>query len=232
VTLLVLFDVDGTLFLTPDSLYAEALVASVREVYRHEVTREALARSDHPGETARAGLRKLLRAEGFGDDVIDAGLERWTDRLTERYLELLAGADTSHWEPAPGAPEALERLRREHRLALLTGNPERMARARMERLGLAPFFPPGQGAFGSDAERRADLIAIARERAGGWPAERTVAIGDTPRDVAGAREAGIRAIGITLGRFGADELADAEAVIASLPELPGALRNLAGTTAD
>jgi phosphoglycolate phosphatase len=53
-----------------------------------------------------------------------------------------------------------------------------------------------------------------------------VLVGDTPRDVAGAHEAGARAVGIALGRFGADELADAEAVIDSLQALPAALRDL------
>jgi phosphoglycolate phosphatase len=224
--LLVLFDVDCTLFLTPDDLYGEALVEAVRDVYGHELTREALARSDNVGETARSGLRNLLRADGFADDVIDAGLERWTERLTERYLELLDDADTARWRVAPGAVETLEQLRHEHRVALLTGNPEEMARARMDRLGLARFFPAGQGAFGSDGERRADLVAIARERAGGWPAARTVLVGDTPKDVAGAHEAGIEAIGITLGRFDAHELADADAVIDSLTALPTVLRDL------
>jgi phosphoglycolate phosphatase-like HAD superfamily hydrolase len=198
----------------------------VGEVYGLQLGEDAFAGTDNAGETARAGVRKLLAAEGVDDATIDAGLARWTERLTDRYLEHLTNADTSHWEPAPGAVETLERLGREHRLALLTGNPERMARARMERLGLAEFFPERQGAFGSDGERRADLIAIARERAGGWPAERTVLVGDTPRDVAGAHEAGVRAIGITQGRFGADGLADADAVIASLPELPGVLHEL------
>ena len=108
----------------------------------------------------------------------------------------------------------------------MTGNPERMARARMERLGLDRYFGEGQGAFGSDGEQRADLIAIARERAGGWPADRTVLVGDTPRDVAGAPEAGVRAIGITQGRFGADELVDADAVVNELGDLPAALRDL------
>jgi phosphoglycolate phosphatase-like HAD superfamily hydrolase len=226
VRLLVLFDVDCTLFLTPDSLYGEALAGTVHEVYGHELTREALASTDNAGETARAGLRNLLRAEGFADDVIDDGLERWTERLTERYLGLLADADTAHWQLAPGAVETLEQLGREHELALLTGNPERMARTRMERLGLARFFPRGRGAFGSDGEQRADLIALARERAGGWPAARTVVVGDTPRDVAGAHEAGVKAIGVALGRFGADELGEADAVVGSLAALPATLLDL------
>jgi phosphoglycolate phosphatase-like HAD superfamily hydrolase len=75
-----------------------------------------------------------------------------------------------------------------------------MARARMERLGLGRFFPPGQGAFGCDAESRVELIELARARAGDWPAAATVAIGDTARDASSAREAGIRSI--LVGRSG------------------------------
>jgi phosphoglycolate phosphatase-like HAD superfamily hydrolase len=225
-TLLVLFDVDRTLFVSSDSLYGKALAAAVHEVYGLRLSEDAFARTDNAGETARAGVRKLLAAEGLDDATIDAGLARWTDRFTDNYLELLAAADTSHWKAAPGAAETLEQLGREHRLALLTGNPERMARARMERLGLAEFFREGQGAFGSDGEHRADLIAIARQGAGGWPAEHTVLVGDTPRDVAGAHEAVVKAMGITQGRFDAGELADADAVVNELRELPAALRDL------
>jgi phosphoglycolate phosphatase-like HAD superfamily hydrolase len=68
-----------------------------------------------------------------------------------------------------------------------------MARARMERLGLAGFFPPGRGAFGCDAETRAELIDAARARSGAATGE-TVAIGDTRRDVESAHERGIRSI--------------------------------------
>jgi hypothetical protein len=36
----------------------------------------------------------------------------------------------------------------------------------MERLGLATYFPPGQGAFGCEREQRTELFALALERAG------------------------------------------------------------------
>lgn len=224
---LVLFDLDGTLFLTPDALYGVALVDSAREVFGHELSREALERSDHAGETAMSELRRLLHAaDGLGDTAIDRGLERWVEAFARRYLELLADTDTDHWEAAPGAAEVLERLGREHRLALLTGNPEAMARARLGRLGLTRFFPEGQGAFGSDGERRADLIGLARERAGGWPAERTVLVGDTPNDVGGAHDAGVKAVGVTTGRFDAGDLGDADLVVDGLTSLPQALEQL------
>jgi phosphoglycolate phosphatase len=224
--MLVLFDIDGTLLLTSDPVYGEALADTVEEVYGLHVSPSSLRRVDHPGETAMSGLRLLLRVVGLGDDQIDGGLERWCELFAQRYLELLATRTTAHWEVAPDAAKILEELRLSMQTALLTGNPEPIARARMERLGLARFFRDGQGAFGCEAEQRADLIGIARRRAGNWPADRTVLVGDTPKDVAGARAASIAVVGVTTGSFGRDELAGADAVLDGLAELPGALRGI------
>jgi phosphoglycolate phosphatase-like HAD superfamily hydrolase len=229
--MLVLFDIDGTLLLTSDPLYGEALAETVREVYGLAVTPESLRGVDHPGETAMAGLRLLLRAEGVQEETISSGLRRWCELHAQRYLDLLAHAETDEWRAAPQAEATLSELEPGHRIALLTGNSEQIARARMERLGLTRFFPAGQGAFGCEAEERAELIGIARRRAGDWPAESTVLVGDTPKDIAGARAAGIGAIGVTTGRFERDELSGADAVLDGLAELPDALRSISGGSA-
>jgi phosphoglycolate phosphatase-like HAD superfamily hydrolase len=71
----------------------------------------------------------------------------------------------------------------------------------MERLGLARFFPPGQGAFGCEREERTELFALARERANDWPAAATVGVGDTPLDVSSAHAAGCRCIAVTTGHY-------------------------------
>lgn len=193
--LLVLFDVDGTLFLTDDALAVRALGETLEEQYGVTLPDDPLEDVDHRGQTSLRIARLVLEAAGVATDEIDSGLAAWCPRFAERYLELLAEADTSRWRAAPGAEESLARLADAgFGLALLTGNPEPIARARMERLGLGRFFPPGQGAFGCDAESRTELIGLARARAGGWPAEATVEVGDTPRDASSSREAGIRSI--------------------------------------
>jgi phosphoglycolate phosphatase-like HAD superfamily hydrolase len=218
VSWLVLFDVDGTLLLTHDEVYVEANRLALTEVYG-----AAPEGPDVPGDTATAHTRRALAAAGFPATEIDAGLPRWCELFSMHYVRLLADADTSGWELAPGAHEAIAAL--EH-TALLTGNPPQVAHARMERLGLAPYFPPGQGAFGCEREQRIELFELARERAGGWPSERTVAVGDTPIDISSAHQAGCRCVAVTTGRYERHQLASADVVIAELTQLAPALRAL------
>jgi phosphoglycolate phosphatase-like HAD superfamily hydrolase len=216
----VLFDVDGTLLLTHDEVYVDAARAAMEEVYGTYAEGP-----DVPGDTATAHVRRALGAAGFDEAEITAGLDQWCRTFSERYVHLLAHSDTRRWELSPHAAEAVATVERR---ALLTGNPPAVAHARMERLGLAVFFPPGQGAFGCERERRIELFALARERAGNWPAERTVAVGDTPLDVSSAHEAGCLCVGITTGKYGDAELSDADALIGNLAELETVLVALAG----
>jgi phosphoglycolate phosphatase-like HAD superfamily hydrolase len=204
--------------LTHDEVYVEANRLATDEVYG--IVAEG---PDVPGDTATAHTRRALRAAGFSDADIDAGLARWCETFSARYVELLAGADTGHWELGPHAEEAVAAVERP---ALLTGNPPVVAAARMNRLGLGHLFPEGQGAFGCERENRVELFALARERAGGWPPEQTVAVGDTPLDVSTSHAAGCRCIGVTTGRYDRNELEDADAVIADLGALTSALQNL------
>ena len=222
--LLLLLDVDGTLFLTDDPLVGEVTAEAAREVWGIELRPDCLAQPAHEGALALGQARALVRQAGVPEQEIDTGLPRWCARHAELYVARLADTDTSGWRAAEDAETTLAELQAHAHLALLTGNAEPIARARMERLGLARFFPAGQGAFGCDAEDRPRLIQIARERAGGWPAEETIAVGDTRADVAGAHEAGIRVVGVH-GDPAALEGADARiSFLASLPEALSSLR--------
>ena len=219
--MLVLFDVDKTLFMTSDPLMGQATTDAIETVWGRRLAHDAIKYVDHPGQTATRITRLLLHADGLSDEEIDSGLERWCKEASARYLELLSHADTSDWRAAEGSAEAIAQI--EHR-ALLTGNPEPVARARIELIGLGDLFPRGQGAFGCDAEDRPALIDIARHRAGDWPREETVAVGDTPADITGARAAGIHVIGFGAGLEGAD------AVIERMDELPGAIERISAGT--
>jgi phosphoglycolate phosphatase-like HAD superfamily hydrolase len=214
----VLFDVDGTLLLTHDEVYVEASRLALEAVFG--IYAEG---PDVPGDTAPAHIRRALLTVDVPEATIDAGLPAWCETFSAHYVRLLEAADTSHWQLGPHAAEAAAAV--EHR-ALLTGNPPAVGHARMDRLGLAEFFPRGQGAFGCERENRIELFDLARERAGSWPAERTIAVGDTPLDVSSAHAAGCHSVGVTTGNYGRAALADADAVIANLGELKTALAAL------
>jgi phosphoglycolate phosphatase len=176
---LALFDVDGTLLLTPDLVAVRAILDAIDP----SLPDEAFTRLPHPGQTSLWLVEQIL---GHEPDPA------WCSRAERRYAELLG--DTSQWRKPDGADDVLAELeRRGVRLALLTGTPEGIARLRMERLGLARFFREGQGAFGCESADRAELIRLAVARAGAKP-EETVEIGDTPLDEESAHAAGVRAI--------------------------------------
>ena len=226
--LLALFDVDGTLFLTHDPLSVEALRDTLSVQYGASLPPDPVATVDHQGQTALRIAREVLRNAGLEPTEIDEGLAGWCRNYSARYLTLLERADTSPWRAAAGAEAALSRLEAGGvRLALLTGNPEPMARARIQRLRLARFFPEGQGAFGCDAEERTELLELARARAGDWPASETVAVGDTPRDVESAHRSGIRAILVRSVRAG-EPPAEADAVCDDLDSIATTLLGWAG----
>jgi phosphoglycolate phosphatase-like HAD superfamily hydrolase len=206
------------LLLTHDEVYVDASRLALEAVFGTDADGP-----DVPGDTATAHVRRALRAANVPEAEIDAGLPRWCETFSAHYVRLLATADTSHWLIGPHAEEAAAAV--EHR-ALLTGNPPAVAHARMERLGVAELFPRGQGAFGCERENRIELFDLARERAGDWPSERTVAVGDTPLDVSSAHAAGCLCIGVTTGRYRSEQLKEADVVIADLGELAHALRTL------
>ena len=66
------------------------------------------------------------------------------------------------------------------------------------------------------AETATELCAFARRRAGSdgiaFPRERTIVIGDTPRDICCARADEVGCIAVTTGPYDAAQLGDADAV--------------------
>lgn len=189
--------------------------------------------NSYAGRTDGAIARDLLLAGGIEASRIDAGVAAVRDSTSRQYAQLCP-PDLSH-AVAAGIPELLAELAERperFRLSLLTGNFEAVARVKLERAGLGSYFAPGQGAFGSDAEDREHLPAVARARAGTaddggpWPRERTLIIGDTPRDIGAARADGLRCIAVATGPFTVEELAEADFVARDGHEIATVLRAL------
>ncbi len=223
--MLLLFDIDGTLMKGASGAHAAALRQALQNVHGVDVEGVRLAGSA-AGRTDGEIARLFLIEAGISAERID---ER-ADAVREECCRLYAGlcpADLSGMV-VRGMPELLESLsaRDDIQLSLVTGNFEAVARVKLRAGGLAHWFARGQGGFGSDSEDRTMLPPIARRRAGetagistSWPRERTLVIGDTPRDIACARADDLRCIAVTTGPYGRDELSGADLIAAGPADL-------------
>jgi phosphoglycolate phosphatase len=211
------------------------MLAAVEQVYgvTFDPDEQPISAVSPNGKTDRQILRLLLAPRGVEGAELEAGFPEFERIACEHH----ALSDVATLSPEDSARTAalLGSLRDDgHILALLTGNLEKIGRHKMKLGGLIEYFPEGQGAFGSDAEHRPELVTIARERAaslnGGepHPADDTVIIGDTPLDVAAAIAGGVRSIGVAGFRFTREDLLEAGADVAidELDEVPAALDQL------
>lgn len=214
--LLLLFDIDGTLVSGATDAHRDAMHEALRIVHSvdaMQVMRRPLAPA---GRTDPEIARAILLDAGVSARRIDDRADAVLEECCRAYARLCP--DDLSETVLPGIPQLLGRLsgRTDVRLGLLTGNYEPVARLKLARAGIGKHFPAGEGAFGSDAEDRAALPAIARRRAGtlGFPHPRelTIVIGDTPRDIACAHADDVRCLAIATGPFEAEELTEADAV--------------------
>jgi phosphoglycolate phosphatase len=164
----------------------------------------------------------LLERSGIAPH--DGLLERFGLAL-ERAMARRAGELRARGRAYPGARECLERLGREPGVvqSLMTGNIAANAEVKLGAFGLDTLVELAIGAYGSDHRRRGRLVGIAlqkceRKHGAKLAPSEVVVVGDTPLDVAAAREGGARAVAVATGPFGTSELAaaGADAVLADL----------------
>lgn len=155
----------------------------------------------------------------FADVCVASGAEH-TPEHAARLRELYAAALTDallHTPPfaLPGGLDLVAAVHHDTRLTsgVLTGNFPETGTAKLRAAGYDPAMF-AVTAWGDDAPgdppHRSALLAIALTRAAGLgctidPAE-VVIIGDTPHDVACARDNGCRVIAVATGRTSRDEL--------------------------
>ena len=236
--MLLLFDIDGTLIRASPRAHQRAMLAAVQEVYG-----VALGPDEDPigqvvpnGKTDRQIVREMLEPRGVSADEVTAGFGEFERIACEHHSasrdEVLVGEER---ERTAAVLQSLTDAG--HTLVLLTGNLEPIARHKMDLAGLGDFFARGQGGCGSDAEVRAELVTLARKRAGvdgqSHPRDDTVVIGDTPLDVAAAHADGVRAIGLGGFRYTRQDLLDAgaDAAIDQLDEVEAAISDLSPLSA-
>jgi len=196
-----LFDIDGTLLRSRDSVHFDAFVASVRRVIGFEVTLSGIPMA---GNTDTAILREACRQAGVPtaelekhiDTILDAMCAGVAERRHELQLVLM-----------PGVQDALRHLAaRGKLLGVASGNLETIGWIKIEQVGLREWFR--FGGFSDRLPVRSELIAQAarkaRELAGAEA--RICVVGDTPRDIEAAHANSLSVIAVATGRFSFDDL--------------------------
>ncbi len=199
-----LFDIDATLLLSGHA-GARAINRAFKGLYGIEQAMEGIVPG---GKTDPLIFREIMDSR-----APHLCTEEEIPRAGQAYLSLLEQEvmESPGFRLMPGVTELLQALSKAPGivLGLATGNLEEGAWIKLRRADLHSYF--SFGGFGSDAEDRTELIrqAIRRaERFVGCSLDRTdiYVIGDTPRDVVHAREAGVRVVAVATGKSDLEEL--------------------------
>jgi phosphoglycolate phosphatase len=223
--LLVLWDVDYTLLHTGGAGREWSLAALA------EVVGRPVRFGNISGRTEKAIVYGVLR---------ELGIEPTPDHV-RRYAQVLAaryGRDAaelvSRGGVLAGVREVLAALAGHPEVVqtLVTGNVPAVATAKLRAFGLSEHLNLEVAAYGGEHEDRAELVRLARRRAGmaAGDGRDTVVVGDTVNDVVAARAAGVRVLAVASGATTVDELAAAGAdrVLPDLADTPVVLDALLG----
>ncbi|MEU9337528.1 HAD hydrolase-like protein [Streptomyces sp. NPDC048290] len=219
---LVLWDIDHTLMATRG--LGRELWADAFEKVTGVALREQAAVT---GSTERAILRETAKLHElpYDGDLFDRFAVALGQAHVRRAAEL---RERGH--ALPGAAALLARLHRQGvRQSVVTGNVRAAAEVKVATFGLDTYLDLAEGAYAEDGEDRFELLRAALTRAAVAPAD-AVFLGDTPADVTGGLEAGVRVVAVATGRTSAAELSDlgADVVLDSLADAEQALTAIRG----
>ncbi|HYN08385.1 MAG TPA: HAD family hydrolase [Vicinamibacterales bacterium] len=227
-TVIVLFDVDGTL-IKSGGAGLRGMNAAFERLYG---VRNALDGVTLAGRTDRAIVGDVFRALGIEPTPAEVA------RVREAYVEdLRVEIKRPVQDPAGVLPGVESLLDAVHTLphvhvGLLTGNFEPGAAVKLAHFDLWRRF--AFGAFGDDhVDRRALVpVALARAMRAGLatpPPSRIVIVGDTPLDVDCAKAHGARAVAVATGPYDRATLsaAGADLVVDTFTDVPHVTRWLA-----
>jgi phosphoglycolate phosphatase-like HAD superfamily hydrolase len=208
----ILFDIDGTLIRAVRRGEYRGLIRDMLiDIFG---TYGRIGEVDFAGKTDLAIYREALEPAGVSLSAIHQRLPV-VERAMVEMLDYLASTGEV-FRLCPGVRELLDTISSDNRFvtSLLTGNVERLALAKLRVAGIGNYFTI-RGAYGSDAEDRDHLPAIAAERISlllerNLSPDQFIIIGDTPRDISCARHFGARSLAVASGPHTAASLAEFE----------------------
>ena len=210
-TVLVLFDLDGTL---------TDPYEGITQCVTHALDRLGLASPDERGLRAFIGppLQDQFAALGLDEVRVEQAITYYRDRFTQYGLY-----ENSVYA---GVAEALDVLHAAGvRMAVATSKPTEFATRIVQHFGLDAHLEFVAGATLDGTRRaKADIIGFALEHLGA-SADQSVMVGDRSQDVKGAHAHGMRSIGVAWGYAEPGELQQAgvDLVVASPQDLVASL---------
>jgi len=228
---LVLWDIDHTL------IDAGGVTA---DTYDHALHATTGRRMEHPvnvaGRTERAIISEILQTHGV--EISDGLLDSFYLALAEAFV-VREAVMRERGRALSGAREVLAALaeREDVVQSVLTGNTEAVSIGKLTVFGLDGFVDFEVGAYGTDHEDRAALVAGAQRRAAdkygdSFTVRNTVLIGDTPNDVRAGHEGGARVIAVATGFNDVSVLSEAgpELVLENLADTDAVVRAVLGVS--
>lgn len=211
----VLFDIDGTL-LTTGGAGAAAWKAAFKDVIGVEAD---ITDYTEDGLTDPAVCRVTFEGV-MGRPPTDAEVAAIVPAYLRHLPETVRTSE--HYRVMPGVAGLLSRLCEDGvLLGVTTGNLEVAAHVKLGRARLNHFFT--FGGYGSDSPDRGELTLDAIRRAGRLLGSRlsghqVLVVGDTPHDVAAAKEADAGSVAVATGHYGTADLqrAGADHVLTTL----------------
>lgn len=201
-----LFDIDGTLVKTDSPINNDVFAYAAKKVYGIDAYHTEI---NPEGMTDNQILTEILILHGLTAEEVKQKITEEIQAVTDYAKE---HKDEIKLEVLPGVKELLAELKNKQiPMGVLTGNVEGLAWTKLERAGIREFFD--LGAFGSQAFKRVELVEIARKNAEKalnktFQIQDFMIIGDTPRDIWCARDAGIKVVIVATGLSPFEELAE------------------------
>lgn len=228
---LVLWDIDHTLISTRGvgrELSGIAFERATGTPMRQQAKIDGITEAVIFAETAKLHGLTTSRAD----------FERFADALAAVHVEKAAEL-RERGHALPGAAAAIEALAAVPGTlqTVVTGNVRPVAEIKLATFGLDRRIVWDAGAYGEDADERADLVRISLARAEAVtgttiPPLDVVLLGDTPADVEAAVAVGVRVVAVASGKSSQAELkaAGADHVLADLTNTDEVLRLVASAT--
>jgi len=200
---LVLFDIDGTIIKKGNKKHTLSFSYAFEKVYGIDAYIDII---DHAGKTDKQIIIEVLKKKGISEQDIRLKVGEVMKEMTAFYEKNIF---SEKFELLAGVKELLSELeKKDILLGLITGNLEPIAWAKLKNVNLNNCFK--FGGFGCEDENRTNLVKIAIKKAEnnfGFKFDKNVfIIGDTPRDVIAGKEAGVRTIAVTTGKYSKKEL--------------------------